>query len=85
MWVVAAQREQDREAARTVVVEGLDSEQACPDCGVLSGAVQSRRRRRIKDLPHGRRPLQLWWDQRRTFAGTSGQIGPGHRLTLRLR
>ncbi len=47
---------------------------------------------RVKDLPHGRRPLRLWWNQRRwacrqracrrrTFAEISGQIGPGQRLT----
>lgn len=48
-----------------VVVEGVEDEQGCPDCGVLSGAVHSRKVRPIKDLPHGRRPLQLWWDQRR--------------------
>ena len=81
---------------RVVVVEGVEVEQACPDCAVLSGAVHSRRMRAVKDLPHGRRPLRLRWDQRRwacrerlcrrrTFAETSGQIGPGHRLTHRLR
>lgn len=81
---------------REVVVEGLEQEQACPDCGVLSGAVHGRKLRPIKDLPHGRRPLRLCWDQRRwacrealcrrrTFAETSTQIGPGQRLTRRLR
>ena len=84
------------EEVREVVVEGVDSEQACPDCGVLTAAVHARRRRRVKDLPHGRAPLRLWWDQRRwacrerlcrrrTFAETSVQIGLGQRLTRRLR
>jgi len=84
------------EGGREVVVEGVQSEQACPDCGVLSRAVHARKVRRIKDLPHGARPLRLWWDQRRwacreracrrrTFAEASAQIGPGQRLTLRLR
>ena len=50
------------EGGREVVVEGVRHEQACPDCGVLSGAVHARKVRRVKDLPHGRRPLRLWWD-----------------------
>ncbi len=77
-------------------MEGVEDEQACPDCGVLSGSVHARRVRRVKDLPHGRWPLRLWWDQRRwacrqracrrrTFAETSSEIGPGQRLTRRLR
>ncbi len=37
---------------REVVVEGVEKEQACPDCGVLSGAVHARKVRRVKDLPH---------------------------------
>ncbi len=67
-----------------------------PDCGVLSGAVHARRVRRVKDLPHGARPLQVSWDQRRwacrqracrrrTFAETSSEIGAGQRLIRRLR
>ncbi len=73
---------------REVVVEGLEGEQACPDCGVVSGAVHGRKLRPVKDLPHGRRPLRLWWNQRRwvcrerqcrrrTFAETSARSGPG--------
>ncbi len=87
---------EDVEGDRVVVVQGLEDEQACPDCGVLSGAVHSRRPRAIKDLPHGRGPLRVCWDQRRwacreracprrTFAETSVQIGAGQRLTGRLR
>lgn len=83
-------------ALREVVVEGLEDEQACPDCGVLSASVHGRKVRVVKDLPHGRRPLRLCWDQRRwacreracrrrTFAETSAQIRPGQRLTGRLR
>ena len=93
---VSGKQEHGSDLERHVVVEGLEGEQACPDCGVLSASVHSRRQRRIKDLPHGRRPLRLWWDQRRwacreracrrrTFAESSLQIGPGHRLTRRLR
>lgn len=86
----------DAAAVREVTVVGVDVEQACPACGVLTSAVHSRRTRRVKDLPHGRRPLRLWWDQRRfacrerlcprrTFAERSEQIGTGRRVTLRLR
>ncbi len=85
---VSGKQQDGSELERHVVVEGVDAEQACPDCGVLSGSVHSRRQRRIKDLPHGRRPSRLEWDQnrwacresacrRRTFAETSAQIGPG--------
>ncbi len=93
---VSSRQDDGQDLERHVVVEGLQGEQGCPDCGVLSGSVHSRRQRRIKDLPHGRRPLRLWWDQRRwacresacgrrTFAETSDQVRRGHRLTLRLR
>ncbi len=88
--------EDDPGAPREVLVEGVQDEQGCPDCGVLSAAVHSRRVRVIKDLPHGRRALRVCWDQRRwacreracrrrTFAETSSQVGPGQRLTGRLR
>lgn len=99
--VVSVTRSQDDaaelgEGGREVVVEGVEDEQACPDCGVLSRVVHARKVRRVKDLPHGARPLRVWWDQRRwacrqrgcrrrTFAERSGQVGPGQRLTLRLR
>ena len=94
--VSVAQQHEHEVEGREVVVEGVGGEQACPDCGVLSGSVHSRKLRRVKDLPHGRRPLRVWWDQRRwacreracrrrTFAETSGQVGAGQRLTRRLR
>ena len=96
---VTQQHQQDSQHdhdVREVVVEGLPDEQGCPDCGVLSGAVHGRKLRRVKDVPHGRRPLAVWWDQRRwacrerlcrrrTFAETSVQVGAGQRLTRRLR
>jgi hypothetical protein len=56
---------QDDVEVREVVVEGIVAQQASPDCGVLAGAVHGRNLRLVKDLPHGRRPLRLRWDQRR--------------------
>ena len=67
---VSGKCEDSQDLERHVVVEGLEGEQACPDCGVLSASLHSRRQRRNKDLPHGRRPLRLWWDQRRWRAGS---------------
>ena len=59
-------REQDErdvrepgKGVREVVVEGLEGEQACPDCGVLSGTVHACKIWRIKDLPHGHWPLRV--------------------------
>ena len=83
--------EKHDDGVREVVVEGVEDEQACRDCGVLSGAVHGRKMRRVKDLPHGRRPLRVWWDQRRwacreracrrrTFTEPSGQVGARHGL-----
>ncbi len=83
--------EKHDDGVREVVVEGVEDEQACRDCGVLSGAVHGRKMRRVKDLPHGRRPLRVWWDQRRwacreracrrrTFAEMCGQVGARHGL-----
>ncbi len=54
------------QAGRRVVVEGVETEQTCPDCGVLTGKVHTRKLRRIEDLPHGTRPpLRVEWGQRR--------------------
>jgi len=61
-----------------------------------AGAVHARKLRRVKDLPHGRAPLRVWWDprrwacrkracRRRTFVETGRQVGVGQRLTRRLR
>ena len=94
--VSVSEQHEHGSTARQVVVEGVEGEQGCPDCGVLSAAVHARKLRRIKDLPHGRRPLRVLWDQRRwacrerqcrrrTFAERSQQVGPGQRLTRRLR
>lgn len=84
------------DGAREVTVVGVHDTQGCPACGVLSGSVHARKRRRIKDLRHGVLGLRLFWVQRRwackealcarkTFAETCSQIGRRRRLTLRLR
>lgn len=81
--------------SRRVVVEGTAVEQACPACGVFSAQVHQRWLQRIKDLPYGR-PLVLLWDKRRWACGElacarrtssehNAQVGPGQRLTRRLR
>ncbi len=59
---VSGEQQDGQDLERHVVVEGLVGEQACTDCGALSGSVRSGRRRRVKDLPHGPRPLRLEWD-----------------------
>ena len=80
---------------REALVEGVTGEQACPDCGVFSARVHSRTVQRVKDLPYGR-PLVVRWHKRRwacaepacrrrTFSEHNAQVGPGRRLTLRLR
>ena len=80
---------------REARVEGVTGEQACPDCGVFSARVHSRTVQRVKDLPYGR-PLVVRWHKRRwacaepacrrrTFSEHNAQVGPGRRLTLRLR
>jgi transposase len=80
---------------REVLVEGVSGEQACPACGVFSARVHSRWVQRIKDLPYGR-SLDVRWRKRRwacdesacrrrTFSESNDQVGPGRRLTRRLR
>jgi hypothetical protein len=77
---VSGKQEVSRDLERHVVVEGLEAEQACPDCGLLSASVHSRRQRRIKDVPHGCRPLRLWLDQRRWPVGSRRLPAVGHSL-----
>jgi transposase len=79
-----------------VVIEPLDSECACPGCGVISSRVKDRPLRRIKDLPASGRRVELWCRQRRlacleqacprrSFTLTTGQVPPRARVTGRLR
>ncbi len=81
---------------RRVLVESLATEGGCPTCGVLSGRIKDRPTSRIRDLPHGQVPLQVWVRKRRflcaekacarrSFTETSGQLPARSRLTTRLR
>ncbi len=72
--------ENDPEAPREVLFEGVEREQACPACGVLSSKVHARKVRPVKDLPHGRGPLRVRWDQRRAGRAGSGPAGGGRSL-----
>jgi transposase len=78
-----------------VVIEMIETEAACPSCGVFSGRIKERPQRRIKDLPASGQQVQLWWRKRRlkcveegcrtkSFTQTSLAILPGSGMTDRL-
>src|SRR3954469_4229533 len=84
------------DGGRRVLVETMIDEAACPDCGVFSRDVHERPVRRVKDLPHGPKPLVVWVRQRRfrcpeqacerrSFTESTGQLPARARLTTRLR
>lgn len=54
---------------RAVLVEPLEREGACPDCGVLSSRVQARPVHVVKDVQCGGAPLEV---RVRAAAGVSG-------------
>ena len=79
-----------------VTIEMIDSEAACPTCGVFSAQVKDRPQRRIKDLPASGQPVELWWRKRclkcvqescptKSFTQASQVIKPRGRLSERLR
>ncbi len=79
-----------------VVIETIETEAACPECGVLSGRVKDRPLRRVKDLPASGQEVQLWCRKRRlvcreqacpraTFTQATGQLPVRARVTARLR
>ena len=41
---------------RQVLVEAVEVEDGCPDCGVLSRPLHQRTRQRMRDFPGGGRP-----------------------------
>ncbi len=84
------------DGGRRVLVESAAVEGGCPSCGVLSGRVKDRPTSRVRDLPHGPVPLQVWVRKRRfvcaeglcarrSFTEISAQLPARSRLTVRLR
>jgi transposase len=84
----------DESGRRTVTVETVQVEAACPSCGVLSGAVHQRTLQRIRDVGFDGLVTVLWrkkrWRcresmcRRRSFTEHTEQVPPRARLTTRL-
>jgi len=79
-----------------VVVETVEPQGICPDCGVASTKVKDRSLVRIRDLPVADAQVALWWRKRRlicvesscsrrSFTPTTDEIPARARLTARLR
>ena len=79
-----------------VVIEVIDPEGACPECGVLTSRIKERPLVRVKDLPASGQRADLWWLKRRlvcrepacgtaTFTQQSRAVPARSRLTTRLR
>jgi transposase len=79
-----------------VVIETVERQGICPDCGVASTRVKDRALVRIRDLPAADQRVVLWWRKRRlacletacarrSFTQTTTEIPPRSRLTARLR
>ncbi|TQS88265.1 ISL3 family transposase [Arthrobacter sp. TS-15] len=80
---------------RAVLVEPVEREGACPDCGVLSSRVQARPIHRVRDVQCGGAPLEVRVRKRRlaclepecprrSFVQTTDEIPLRSRLTSRL-
>jgi transposase len=48
-----------------VVVETVEPQGICPDCGMASTKVKDRDMVRIRDLPVADQQVALWWRKRR--------------------
>jgi transposase len=79
-----------------VVVETVEQQGVCPECGTASSRVKERSLVRIRDLPAADQQVALWWHKRRlvclqpscprtSFTQVSTEIPPRSRLTGRLR
>lgn len=79
-----------------VVIEVIDPEGACPECGVLTSRIKERPLVRVKDLSASGQRTDLWWLKRRlvcrepacgtaTFTQQSRAVPARSRLTTRLR
>ena len=83
------------DGGREVTISADAGEAACPDCGVLSGRVHQRTRRRLRDVPvAGRVEVVLVRRRfacveaacpRRTFAEATDEVPLRARTTTRLR
>lgn len=74
-----------------VVIETVDVQAFCPQCGQASTRIKQRPLVRVKDLPTGGRRVDLWWRKRRlvcrqpacargSFTEVVPQIPPRSRL-----
>lgn len=85
---------------RRVVIQALDQDEGCPDCGVVSTRMHAWTRQRVKDLPVGgtglegiaevivRKPRWVCPEQgcgRRTFVQVTDQLPFRARCVTRLR
>ncbi len=48
-----------------VVVETIEQQGICPDCGTASSRVKERPLVRVRDLPMADQQVALWWRKRR--------------------
>ncbi len=82
-------------AVRMVLVEPVEREGACPDCGVLSSRIQARPVHRVRDVQCGGEPLEVRVRKRRlvclepqcprrSFVQTTDEVPLRSRLTSRL-
>ncbi|RNL48235.1 ISL3 family transposase, partial [Arthrobacter oryzae] len=82
-------------AGRTVLVEPIEREGACTDCGVMSSRIQARPVHRVRDVPCGGSPVEVRVRKRRlaclepqgprrSFVQTTDEIPLRSRLTSRL-
>src|SRR5215217_3714082 len=78
------------------VIETVEREGPCPDCGVLSARVKDRPLVRLRDLPASGQRVELWCRRRRlacrepncprlSFSQVSAQVPARTRVTARLR
>jgi transposase len=79
-----------------VVVETVETQGMCPECGRASTRVKERPLVRIRDLPVAGQQVDLWWRKRRlvctetacirgSFTQTTAEVPSRSRLTRRLR
>ena len=90
--VVRVVRDQDGD--RTVTVETLAVEAACPSCGVFSSSVHQRTLQRVRDVAFDGPVTVVWnkkrwrcWEvacSRRSFAEVTAQVPARARFTSRL-